>query len=331
MSDTLGPACRDLGVDLHGVLQSLDPARYRADTAALLRARLTAMAGRARALREMRAAQTDADLVQWLGSFEAEAATVLDVAPDRFGARRARTRLAAAYDALSRQLRARALEVPRNRPTNYLRNAYHLANGLFSLWLILHILTPTGRMAVAGGMAAFAWTCELLRHNWPPFNPLIMKLFNGMSHPDEVYRINSATWMCTGLVVLALSFDAVGCAAGVAVAGFADPVAALVGRRWGRIRLAGARTLAGSTAFVVVGTVVVTLVFALYGPPMSLGTALVLGLSAAIPAAAVELWAPLDDNLSVPVTAALCAFGARLICGLPVGAGWLAGLGGVAG
>lgn len=325
MSDTLGPACRDLGVDLHDVLQALDPARYQAEKAALLRARLTAMAGRARALQAQRATPTDADLVQWLGSFEAEAETALAVAPDRSGVGRARTRLAAAYDALYRRLRERAIDVPRNRPTNYLRNAYHIANGLFSLWLILHILTPAGRMAVAGGMAAFAWTCEALRHNWPPFNPLIMKMFTGLSHPDEVYRINSATWMCTGLVVLAASFDAVGCAAGVAVAGFADPAAALVGRRFGRIRLAGARTLEGSAAFVAVGTLAVTLVFALYGPPMSWGLALVLGLSAALPAALAELWAPLDDNLAVPVTAALCAAAARYAAGLPVGTGWLLG------
>ncbi|MEM6959698.1 MAG: hypothetical protein AAF645_28710, partial [Myxococcota bacterium] len=136
------------------------------------------------------------------------------------------------------------------------------------------------------------------------WNARVMRLFGPVAHAYEYGAINSGTWYVTALFVLALLQDPGASAAGIAVLAFADPAAGLIGRRFGRTKLIGGRSLEGSAAFVVVGFIAAFGALA-WLMPASLGTMALLALVAAVAGAAAELLSgPIDDNLSIPVVAA---------------------------
>ena len=95
---------------------------------------------------------------------------------------------------------------------------------------------------------------------------------------------------------------------GVAVLGFGDPLAAIVGRRFGRTPIRAGRTLEGSLAFVAAGGGAGLVALAVFTPevPHAVGVAL----TAAVSGALAELFSQdVDDNLTIPLAAALGAAG----------------------
>lgn len=194
------------------------------------------------------------------------------------------------------------------RPTNYTRNVYHAANGVAVSWLILHLVDPTGMVVVALGFAVAAWLAESSRRIWPGVNAVMMTVWGKTAHPHELKNVNSGTWIVTSMLVIALLYTPVVCAVGVVVCGFGDPAAAVVGRKFGRIHIKGGRTLAGTTAFVVVGAASALLILTLYAPEIAWSKALIVATIAGLTGALAELFAPVDDNLSIPVVASTTAW-----------------------
>ena len=83
--------------------------------------------------------------------------------------------------------------------------------------------------------------------------------------------------------------------------------AAIIGRRYGRIKLVNGRTLEGTLTFVAVGTLVATPWLALVWG-MDSGLALKLAFFGALAGGIAELFSRrVDDNLSIPVATAVAA------------------------
>ena len=80
-----------------------------------------------------------------------------------------------------------------------------------------------------------------------------MAVFRPFAHPHEAWRINSATWFTSSLVLLALVGRPMVASTALVVLALADPAAAIVGRRFGTIKLINGRSLQGSAAFFAVG------------------------------------------------------------------------------
>ena len=136
-------------------------------------------------------------------------------------------------------------------------------------------------------------------------NVLVMKVFNPVAHPHEVQRVNSATWYTTALLLLASTQSTLLCVTGVVVLGIGDPIAALVGRRFGRIKLLHGRSLEGTVAFAISATVATFVAFLIFHSSMGLGMALGLAAAASIAGALAELFSlRVDDNFSIPLSAA---------------------------
>lgn len=89
--------------------------------------------------------------------------------------------------------------------------------------------------------------------------------------------------------------------ASLAVLGVADPVAALVGRRWGRHRLRAGRSLEGTVAFAVSGALVAALALLAAGGLSGMEVALFALLAGVVGAIAELVTTRLDDNLTIPV------------------------------
>lgn len=202
------------------------------------------------------------------------------------------------------------------RGGNLTRNAYHVANAAGVILLVELILPDLrARIAVAAAAALAAWTMEASRRWSPAINGALMALFARVAHPDEAARVNSATWYTTAILVLAVAFPLDAAVAALAVLGVGDPVAAIVGGRYGRTRLAQGRSLEGTAAFVVAAFGAAYAVLAVWHVDRA-GPAAVIALAAAVAGALGELCARrLDDNLVIPLAAAAAAVGARIALG----------------
>lgn len=200
---------------------------------------------------------------------------------------------------------------PQMRPPNPARTIYHMLTS--SAVVVLVVLAPADWLPpIAVVFAVTAWTLEALRHLFPRFNRVVMAVFGWVAHPHEAARINSGTWYVSGMVILAYTTPTWACAVAVAVLGWGDPVAALVGRRWGKTALLNGRTLQGTLAFVAAGAAAagITLLIAYPETPRLAGIAL----GAAAAGGLAELVSRrLDDNFTIPLATALaCAVVAGL-------------------
>lgn len=173
-------------------------------------------------------------------------------------------------------------------------------------------------LAFAVAWAVFGWGSEIANRTSPALRRLLFRVFGPLAHPHEHHRVNSATWYATALLLLALTHSKLLCTVGVAVLGFGDPAAAVLGRRFGRVRLVHGRTLEGTSAFVAAATLVAFLALRL-GYPYPASACLLLALSGAVAGALAELFSlRVDDNFSVPLSAAVAAAGAAWALGVPL-------------
>jgi dolichol kinase len=221
---------------------------------------------------------------------------------------RLQVQVSEAYEALVAALSAETEGVRAHRPTNYTRSAFHVASALVCLVLTLVVFTPSQLPWAAAAFAGTAWSLEILRRISPAANERLMVFFRPIAHASEARRVNSATWYMTSLVILAATGSTILAVVGVAVLGFADPLAGLVGRRFGRIRLLHGRTLEGSLTFFVTGTITAFAASWLLPAPPPPGVMLLTAASASLAGTIAELVSRrVDDNLSIPLSAAMGA------------------------
>lgn len=310
MNATLAQQSKPFALQLHAFLKELDAPLSEPDQ----RERLLKLEAQLASLLSAPSAAAPKTL-------KASLAHLLDLLREGVPARedayaRFRKQLNRGYEALCRALERHAVQLPEVRPSNYVRSAFHLGIAVMCILLLQYALTPTTKWLIPVSLAVSFWCGEVLRHFSPAFNRFMLSLFRLIVHPHESVRlrVNSSTWFGSAVAILGAFFDIRACVAALAVLGVADPAAAIIGRRWGRTKLVGQRSLEGSIAFVLTGTLAATLCLSIWHPgPLS--NALLIGLAAALPAAVVELFSGrfLDDNLSIPVTAALGATIAMLV------------------
>lgn len=316
-----------LALDLYALLRDTDPARWRDGVESAARQRLAAVKRQAAEL--LGRADADADAVQEaLSGPVARVALVLEehgrVERLEQGDRRAqwmrlRERLLPAYESLARVLRAQAIHVPALRPTNWYRSAFHVISAVTVLLLLEVVLSPWGTVLASGGFALVCWTLETGRALSRSMNDVLMRFrfFQLIIHPHERHRVNSATWYATALFILSLVSPPFASALAVAVLGAGDPIAAFVGRRWGRVTLVHGRTLEGTLAFVAVSAVVAFVVLLIWHPMAGVPALFVVAGVAAVFGAVVELFSlRLDDNFTIPLAAAAGASLAASLLGI---------------
>lgn len=200
------------------------------------------------------------------------------------------------------------------RPENLKRSLVHLLSGVFALAVIVLAPDRGWLVAAAGTLAAAAWTMETMRRRSGRVNEALMRFFGPIAHVHEREHVNSATWYSTALLILALLFPPAACAMGVMVLGVADPVAGAVGRRFGTVKLRANRSLEGTVAFAVAGTLTAWATLSFTEVGADLDHRGVLALIAGVTGALAELFATrVDDNLAIPVGVAALGSAAILV------------------
>ncbi len=331
MAHALALDSRDVALDLHSLLRDLDPARWRDELEAGARQRVEELQGRIVELQDSFEQKAGTysdetlrslnDTVDSLSAMIGEhmPADGLSMADVRAEWMDFRDSMQPAYEGLADTLRRARIHVPSLRPTNYARNAFHVASAVLCIVLVESVLSPGFMKLAAFSTAMSAWTMEIGKRRSSRVDRITWWVFGKMGHPYERHRINSATWYTSALLLLSLTGSKTVCAVALAVMGLADPAAGLIGRRFGRIKLVHGRSLEGTAAFVVFGTLASLGALHVWHP--ELGPTLMIGvtLAAVLPAALAELLAyRIDDNLLVPAAAAAGALVFLLVTGTPL-------------
>jgi len=166
---------------------------------------------------------------------------------------------------------------------------------------IAALFLPQMVMIISVGVVTLIFLLiEVLRWKNPAVNRLFLLFFKAVLREEEALRLTGASYMLIAsliavsafprdIAVLALSFLAVG-----------DPLATIIGQRWGRKRLFG-KTLEGDLACFV-SCIAIGFVFQQVGVDVPWPIFLLGALSATV-AQVVSL--PINDNLTIPLFAGL--------------------------
>jgi len=171
--------------------------------------------------------------------------------------------------------------------------------------------TPLALYVLALG-AGIAVTADVARAHLPAFNEWIRRVFGPLMRTEELPPVgagvtfNGATSVLVGATLLLLIFPLRVAVPVLTMTMLADASAALVGRRlgrhpWGTL----SSTIEGTAAFVATGVAVM-----FFFPALALGPAT----AGVLVAAAVEaLPLPVNDNVRVPLVAALVVMGGEAL------------------
>ncbi|MBX7195564.1 MAG: hypothetical protein K1X94_26140 [Sandaracinaceae bacterium] len=311
---------RDLALELHRAFAELDrglpfgPGRGRAQRVAQKLAHVRARLGAW--LDATPPALSEKQRAEWR-EVRGELETLPVEATDRPSLVALRTRVQPSYEAIVRELAVERVSVPSLRPTNYARNALHLASAAAGIVALETVPSWHWATGIALAVALTGWTLEITRTRSEAVNRFCMQLFGRTAHPHEAHRVNSATWYSTALVLLSLTQALVPCLVALAVLGVGDPAAAIVGRRFGRTEIVHGRTLEGTLAFVVAGSAAAFAYVTLMHPGFAMPLVALASIGGAIAGAIAELVSRrIDDNLSIPVAACAGAGVMSLVAGL---------------
>jgi dolichol kinase len=222
-------------------------------------------------------------------------------------------RLAQTYEDLRGLLASLPTTVPDHRVarisrTNLSRSVFHAAMGLGAALLYHFVLTRTQAIVIMAVVVSTFTGLELGRRRSSAMNDFLMRLplIKRIARPHEYFRVNSATYFAFGLLLAAIAFPQVAVELGCVILAVADPVASTLGRRFGRTKLYRDKSLVGTSAFIGAGAAAGALYLALLFPAvLNPGAVVLLAVGAA--AAAEALTSRLDDNLTIPLAAALAA------------------------
>jgi len=294
---------RSLALELHRVVRDMDPARLRERHMTAMRDRLDGLEAKLRAHLEARRDHRPAVREHLHVIADQLAERVAHEGPQAQAIGTLRTRLEPAYEALALTLEREAIHLPSLRPTNYARNVLHVFMACFAFSVL--VLAWQWRFYVVVPFFISAVAMEVSRRFSDRANGLLMKLFGPVAHPHEAHRVNSASWYTLALLGLAIAGQMEAAAVGVIVLGLGDPMAALVGRRFGTHALVHGRSLEGTLAFIVAGGLAAAGALHLAWPTMSLGLVAAMAGAGVGAGALVELYSvKVDDNLTIPWAAA---------------------------
>jgi dolichol kinase len=173
------------------------------------------------------------------------------------------------------------------------RKSFHL---LILLYILAYWLLPRPVLLWGFGLLILVVIAgELVRLRVPSFNEALLKYLGGIHREEETKALSGLPWTLSGSFLTILLFpDRTVVMVSFFYLAFGDALAALFGRRFGRHRLMGGKSLEGSTACFAV-CLLVGLLF--MKPPLALLGALIATVIELIP------W-PLNDNFWMPLFSA---------------------------
>jgi len=171
------------------------------------------------------------------------------------------------------------------------RKAIHLGTVILPM-ILLHLSQRDGKLFLAL-LTAIAIVVEILRLEWEPFKKVFNAMFGDMLKEKEVKNLTGATAFISTALFCAVIFNWNIVVLSIFFLSIGDPVASVIGSRFGKITVFGDKTLEGFLAFLL-STIPIAFLYPLL--PLSVR---IIG---AFAAAFFELIkTPIDDNVVVLV------------------------------
>ncbi len=163
-------------------------------------------------------------------------------------------------------------------------------------------------IAISASLTGTAIVLELSRRRFPRLNEWFMAQTSVLLKESESSRVLGSTYMAAASLIVFLFFDKEIAILALMYIAVGDPLAGVVGKRYGRVKV-GSKSVEGTLAFAVgAGGVGCALIAAGLDMPywVALGGAGVGALVELLPS-------PVDDNLTVPAMSGVVMWGLGLV------------------
>ena len=126
------------------------------------------------------------------------------------------------------------------------RKVIHLASAVIPV--LVWVLPRPASIGLLGAIVATALAVEVARRFVPSIRDIFLRLTGGLLRTTERTDLSGATWMAIAYLVAVVVFPLPVAVAAMLYNAFGDGLAAVVGKRWGRHRVPGGKSLEGAGA-----------------------------------------------------------------------------------
>lgn len=187
---------------------------------------------------------------------------------------------------------------------HYARKIWHVLTVLFMF--IIYVYTPP---AVSMTLLIVGWlafvSVDIMRQSRPALNEWALHAFKHILRESEVNKLAGTTYLVTGVLLVDVLFPRPIVALTLLFLAFADPLASLIGIKYGKDKIFGHKSIQGFMAAFVV--CLISCLCFLYYNNYLLDQIVVVSLFAGLIGALAELVpvGKLDDNLTLPIFSAI--------------------------
>ncbi|KAG1045613.1 hypothetical protein G6F46_010926 [Rhizopus delemar] len=195
------------------------------------------------------------------------------------------------------------------------RKLFHFSIGFLVLYLYMNGIDTSDVYPKLVALLSIVGTAELLRFNFEWFNVIYCHVLGPLMRTTEIKtRINGVVYYLLGCIIVLYSFPRDLAALSIIYLSWADPVASICGKLWGKYTLQyGGKSLAGSLGAITIGSLVT---YAYFGPLSNYHALSYNSITSPIPLIILSIYGGLvagfsegignsmfglDDNLTIPV------------------------------
>jgi dolichol kinase len=196
------------------------------------------------------------------------------------------------------------VELKKRSEIHYARKIWHMLGVLTMFFAHIYLSESVAIFLLSIGWLLFV-PFDFLRQRSAAINEWAIHAFKSIMRQNEVKRLAGTTYLLTGVLLIDIIFPRPVVSLTLLFLAFADPIASLVGIKYGKDKIFGQKSIQGFIAafFVCVG---ITFFYFLFFSSMT-GRLIVVSLLAGLVGACSELIpiGKLDDNLTLPVLSAV--------------------------
>lgn len=180
------------------------------------------------------------------------------------------------------------------------RRLFHMGSGVTVAFIYNFLLTHQQAVSILGTITCVLYILEQVRINYPEFAGNFEQYSKYLLRAEEQLKESAGIPFVMGLLLTILSFPKPIAVVAILTLAIADPLSALIGIRFGRLRVVAHKSIEGSAAFFLGCFLSTAAVFIGYAP--TTGTAFGLAFFVAFTVGVFEM-VPirLDDNLTIPL------------------------------
>ncbi len=184
------------------------------------------------------------------------------------------------------------------------RRCYHFVNGLICFSIYQWMVDRNGALMLIVGLGGSFAILDFLRLRIPKLNTAALKLFGSIMRREELLRITANTWFIFALFLLVVFFPKPIALLALLYLAAGDPLAAVIGTRWGRHPLVAGKTWEGTLANFIISAIA-TALYSFFILDLNGVALMVLTFLGGFISAVSELIPlPANDNLTFPLLAA---------------------------